>query len=137
MTPRFSSTFLKKWLEKYVTSGAKVYIDQMPDTGRVIFITMQPGPGLELEGLLDNPAFNIQCRGAERDYEDAEAIALEVDSIILEYGHLGFEMSDVVVQMMDRTGGAPQQINIADRASRFAFSCNYYAKAFSNIGGYK
>jgi hypothetical protein len=136
MGPRFSSSLLQKWLEKYLTTGAPVYIDRIPDTGRVIFITMQPGAGLELEGLLDNPAFNIQCRGAEQNYEDAEAIAMEVDSIILEHGPLGFELGGVVVQHMDRTGGAPQQINIADRAKRFAFSCNYYAKAFTNIGGY-
>lgn len=134
MTARFSSSLLRKWLESYVTSGAKVYTDRMPDTGRVILITMQPGAGLEMEGILDNPAFNIQCRGAENNYEDAEEISLEVDSIILNNGYLGFEMDGVIIQGIDRTGGAPQEIIVSDRANRFAFSCNYYAKVFTNIG---
>ena len=136
MSARFSSTLLRKWLESHLTSGVKVYTDRMPNTGRAILITMQPGAGLEMEGLLDNPAFNIQCRGAENNYEDAEDIALEVDSIILNFGDLGFEMDDVVVQVLDRTGGAPAQIQVLDSANRFAFSCNYYAKPFTNIGEY-
>jgi hypothetical protein len=136
MTERFSSVVLQDWLQPLIRSGAKVYVDRIPETGRVVFITMQPGAGLEMEGLLDTPAFNVQCRGADNNYEDAERIALEVDSILLEIGGSGFQSGDVVVQMMNRSGGSPQQISAADNANRFIFSCNYYARVFTNIGGY-
>lgn len=125
---------LRRWLLLHVRSGAKIFTDRIPKTGRVIFITINPGAGLTDEGLIDNPSFNVQCRGGENNYEDAERIALEVDQIILELGSVGFEFEGVQFYLLDRTGGGPQQINVSDTANRFAFSGNYYAKVSTNIG---
>jgi hypothetical protein len=131
---RFSIGLIRRWLEPRITSGAKIYVDRIPATGRMIYLSRSPGIGLEMEGLIDNPRFNVQCRGAENNFEDAEAIAVDVDSVVLELGSVGWELDGVRVDYMDRTGGDPQELTVADSSSRFAFSCNYYAKVFTNIG---
>jgi hypothetical protein len=78
-----------------------------------------------MEGMLDSPGFQVMCRGAENSYDDAENIALEVDSILI--GSIeNFDLQDVRVISLGRTGGAPQVLAITDPESRFVFTCNYY-----------
>lgn len=131
---RFTIGLLRRWFEPLITSGAKIYTDRIPSTGRMIYLSRASGIGLEMEGLIDNPRFSIQCRGGENNFEDAEDIALDIDSVVLELGSQGWELDGVRVHFMDRTGGNPQQLSVSDSADRFAFSCNYYAKVFTNIG---
>ncbi len=138
MGPRFNSRILRKWLEQYVESGARVHLDRLPSTGRVIFITVTPGPGTVREDTADIVGFNVQVKGGENNYEDAEDIALEVDSIILERGAgmVPTEIGGVVIYAIGRTGGGPQQVQIPDTANRFTFSGNYFAEVSTNIGVY-
>lgn len=140
MGPRFSSVFVRDMLEPRITSGASIYIEKLPPVGRGILVVMRPGAGLDLEGILDNPAFIIQCRGALNNYSDAEQMALDIDSIILELGSVPYELDGVRIQMMDRVGGAPEKINIPNADENeiyYMFSCTYFARAFTNIGNYK
>lgn len=130
---RFTVSLLARWLEPKLKSKPKIYVDRIPPTGRIVYLTLQPGIGLEMEDLIDNPTFNVAVRGAPGSYEDAEAIAMDVDSFVLENSG-GFTAENVVVKKMGRTGGGPQQVSIADSQNRFSFSCNYYAKVFTNIG---
>lgn len=133
-SPNFTTALLRQWLQQYNTTGALIHVDKMPVTGRAILLTRQPGAGLEMEGLVDNPSFTVSVRGGENNFADAERIALQMDRIILEKSDVGFEFGGVYFYLIDRTGGAPQQVNIIDRNNRFSFSCTYYAKISTNIG---
>lgn len=135
MGPRFNSRILQAYFEGYIQSQAKVYCDRLPSTGRIVYITITAGPGLIREMTADIVGFNVQVKGAENNYEDAEDIALEVDSIVLEFG-MPVEIDGVVIHVLGRTGGAPQQVSIPDTANRYTFSCNYFAEVSTNIGSY-
>jgi hypothetical protein len=135
MGPRFNSRILQSYFEGLITSGAKIYCDRLPATGRIVYITITPGPGAIRELTADVVGFNVQVKGAENNYEDAEDMALDVDSIVLEFG-VPVEIDGVVIHALGRTGGAPQQVSIPDTANRYTFSCNYFAEVSTNIGSY-
>ena len=123
----YTSRHIKEWLEDHITSGAEVYNDVLPPTGRIIFVRTGSGLGYDLEGVQDNLTFTIETRGADRNFDDAEYIAREVDQIILRQGGDPWEFPDGEDQyFMGRTGGPPVNLAIIDTASRFAFTCNYY-----------
>lgn len=123
----FTSRHIKEWLEVRIASGAKVYNDMIPVTGRIIYVRMGSGPGYDLEGAQDNLGFSIEVRGADRNFDDAEYIARDVDQTILTQGSVPFEFPDSeYLYFMGRTGGSPAELLVADSAGRYAFTCNYY-----------
>lgn len=123
----FTSRHLVEWLEGHCSSGAKVYNDQIPPTGRIIYVRLSSGPGLEMEGAQDNLTFSLEIRGADRNYDDAEFIAFDIDRAILQDGGMPVLFPDgTYMHFMDRTGGPPTQLTVADTAGRYAFTCNYF-----------
>lgn len=132
VTNRFSTSILIDWLKPQVQSGARIFAGREPDTGRIITISMQPGSGLIMEGLFDTPGFQVRCRGGENNYQDAENIAMEVDSILLA-APTSFDIGDVRVDFIGRSGGAPQALPFTDPSDRYVFTCNYYAVASTGL----
>jgi|SRR6476661_7057261 len=129
----FTSRHFVSWLEDHISSGAKVYNDQLPPTGRIIYVRLQSGPGYDLEGIQDNIVFSVECRGADRNYDDAEFIAWDLDRAILQFG-VPQEFDDgTYIYFMGRTGGPPAQLTVADTAGRYAFTCNYYVTVATDI----
>lgn len=123
----FTSRHIMEWLEDRITSGAKVYNDVIPPTGRIIYVRMGSGPGYALEGIQDNLSFTLEARGADRNFDDAEYIAREADAIILREGSAPWSFPDEEhLYYMGRTGGPPMELSIADVTGRYAFTCNYY-----------
>jgi hypothetical protein len=123
----FMTRHLVEWLESHISSGAKVYYDTLPQTGRVIYVRLSSGPGYSLEGVQDNITFTVECRGADRNYDDAEHIAWDVDRSILMYGNQPHEFADGgYLYYVGRVGGPPTSLLVADTAGRYAFTCNYY-----------
>ena len=130
----FTSRHLVEWLEKYTESGASVYNDMIPPTGRFIYVRIQGGPGYSMEGMQDNIAFTLESRGADRNFDDAEYIAWDADRAILQYGNQPHEFGDGTYQyFVGRTGGGPSQIPVADIAGRYVFSCNYYVTVATDL----
>lgn len=130
---RFTAGKLKEWLKANIDSGAPIFFDRIPDNGRFIKITIGNSVrGLENEGLFDTPTFQIQCRGAENNYEDAENIAFEIDSLILGSSN-NIMVGDCYVQVISRVGGAPAALQLQDPQSRHVFTCNYYAIASTGV----
>lgn len=130
----FTSRHLVEWLEDHITSGASVHNDATPPTGRFIYVRLQSGPGYDLEGVQDNMTFTLESRGADRNFDDAEYIARDADSIILKYGAEPVEFSDgTYMYFIGRTGGGPSQIPVADIAGRYVFSCNYYVTVATDL----
>jgi hypothetical protein len=133
---RITSEHLRKWLERFDLLGVRVTIDRLPTTGRYIVVTRTAGPGLIREGTAEIIGFNIQVRGGENNFEDAEAIANAIDSAILEYGNEVIEIDGVVIHAVGRTGGGLQTIGVVDSASRYAFSGSYFAEVSTQLGEY-
>lgn len=131
-TDRFNTSLVINWLKPQIESGARVFAGREPDVGRAIKITMTGGAGPTMEGLFDSPTFQVWCRGAENNYIDAENIAMEVDSIILA-SPTSFDIGEVRVDFISRTGGAPQALPYADSNDRYIFTCNYYAVASTGL----
>lgn len=141
---RLTNKLLREWLDPKLTSGAKVISGRLPDMpNRVVSLQLQGGPGLVMDGLFDVVTFQVTARGGEDNYDDAEGIALEVDSILIgssRHPVLNFEMSNesgsssVYVSGIGRTGGAPQQLPIIDASSRFVFTCTYWIQVSTNLG---
>lgn len=126
-------------LKLYVTSQARIFAGRIPSApNRIIAVTLISGAGFSMDGLFDAVGFQITCRGAENNYPDAEAIAMEVDDILTGKfpgsQSISFWMDDVYVDVMSRTGGGPIQLPYADEISRFTFTCNYYAQVATGIG---
>jgi hypothetical protein len=81
---RFTATKLADWLRPQLTSGALVIPGRIPEIpNRIVGVNIIGGAGLIMEGIFDIVTFHIACRGAENNLPDAEAIALEVDNVIL------------------------------------------------------
>lgn len=130
----FTSKHVKEWLEGHILSGAKVYNDLIPPTGRIIYIRMSSGPGYSLEGIEDNVTFTLEVRGADRNFDDAEYVARDADDAILRYGDVPYDFSDGThMYFMGRTGGGPAELTVADSSSRYAFTCNYYAAVATDL----
>lgn len=105
---------------------------------RVVGIIPVQGPGLVLDDMFDVVAFQIQCRGAENNIDDAENIALEVDDVLIGT-HPGFWFGDsergAWCSGTGRTGGGPALLSpLPDQQSRFTFVSTYYAEVSTNIG---
>lgn len=133
-TDRLTSKILIDWLRPQIESGARLISAREPDMGRVIVVTMQPGTGLQMDGLFDSIGFQLVSRGAENNSEDAENIALEMDSLLIK-APTSFMMGDVYVDYIGRSGGGPQQMPFTDSNSRYVFTCNYYANVSIGLGG--
>lgn len=140
---RLTNKMLREWLTPKLQSGAKVIGGRFPDMpNRIVSVQLQSGPGLDLDGIFDTQLFQISCRGAENNLDDAEAIALDVDNVIIgrtQHPVVNFEMHDgeassVYVSGMGRTGGPPQQLPILDADSRYIFTCTYFISASTSVG---
>lgn len=130
----FTSRHLVEWLTDRISSDAEVVNDTIPPSGRIIYVRLQPGPGYDLEGVQDNMIFTLECRGADRNFDDAEYIAREADLTILKYGKEGYEFSDgTYMYAIERAGGGPGQIPVADIAGRYIFTCNYIVTVATDL----
>jgi hypothetical protein len=86
-----------------------------------------------MEYEIDNPTYMIQCRGGADNFSDAEDIAYEVDSVILQ-SPTNFEIADgVTIDQIIRASGAPAAAPITDAQSRWVFQCQYTVRTFTNF----
>lgn len=130
----FTSRHVVEWIEAHTKSDVDVRNDTLPPTGRVIYVRMGSGPGYTLEGIQDNLSFTLECRGADRNYDDAELIAREVDDAILRYGREPYTFLDgTYMYFIGRTGGAPSELLVADVSGRYAYTCNYYVTVATDL----
>ena len=135
---RLTTAKLATWFREQVSSGASVVPGRVPSVpNRIVGIEMQAGPGIRFDSLFDVVGVRITCRGAENNQSDAEAIALDVDDVILncednfEIGEVG---DSVWVNGMGRTGGGPTQSSIPDSDSRWTYTCSYFISVSTNVG---
>lgn len=129
-----TSNHIAEWLSQFITSGAQVYNDVLPPTGRIIFVRLISGPGYDLEGIQDNIGFSVEVRGADRNPFDAEQIAWDVDAAILHNGTSPYEFSDgTYIYFVGRLGGTPASLPVPDGSGRYVFTCNYYVTVATDL----
>jgi hypothetical protein len=99
------------------------YIQKMPD--RIVTLTGTPGPGFVLESAADAQAFQARVRGPQNDQDAAEALALSLDSLILNAPFPAIAGARTLM-FCKRLGGQPIPLAAApDQAERYEFICSY------------
>jgi hypothetical protein len=88
-------------------------------------VTLMPGAGLVLEGLFDNPAFQLELVGRERDRDELEAAFTVLDQALV-WMDLPSSLWGVRVVQLDRVGGGPAATQ-QDEHQRISYACSYWA----------
>lgn len=103
--------------------GTDVILQKALAAQRVIFFSLGGGGALTTEGLFDTPFITTRCIGKQRDGDDAEQMAIDLD-----IGLLSFEsnryMGDALVLSINRSGGGPQLL-MRGAGDRYHFTCSY------------
>jgi len=99
-------------------------------TGRCVILTRDGGAGLWTEeALIDEVGYQFRCVGEQRDPDDAEALALALDSLVRSGGRTGPIVDGNgarLVQLVSaqRFGGPPIPLMVDD-AHRHHYVCSY------------
>jgi hypothetical protein len=107
------------------------YINEMPD--KLITLTMLPGLGFAAEGALDQPSFQVRCRGDQNDQSSAENIAFQIDDAIFnaQYPVSSVDFSNdydppLNIVLVTRLSGAPAPLGPPEEPSfRYEYVCTY------------
>lgn len=101
--------------------------------GRMLVLTRAPGPGLMLEHQYD--AVMVTCRtvGEQDDYDDAEALADVIDTLMLADSNV--LVGDTPALYVRRAGAGPVPV-MQDRSRRTHFQCSYAIPAESGLYGH-
>lgn len=138
MSNRLRTKLIVDWLKPQVTTGAVVVTGRIPDIAkRFIAVYQVPGTGPVMEDMFDNVGFQLSCHGGERNLDDAERIALQIDSAILngpDNFQLGAEGDSVWVNGLGRVGGSPLAQPLPDAQGRFICTATYYLTVSTNVG---
>lgn len=128
-----SNQVLRDWLGTGLAKPTQGFpgpdLQNIPD--RYFVLTWTGGPGLALEYVLDRPSFQIRAIGEQGSYDDAEALAFELDSKLLA-GPWPATIGGTRVVGLTRAGGPPTALpqNDADQTS---FTCSYIIEVASGL----
>lgn len=96
---------------------------ELPDIpGPYVLLTPYGGPGEDLEGAVDDRAWQVRVCGHQLSWEDAEEIANAIDEAFLRHTTSTVHTERVISVM--RSGGPPSPLDIDD-ADRVHFVCSY------------
>jgi len=97
-----------------------------PDPGTLLVVTWLPGAGLQLEGMLSTPAFQVRTIGPQGNRAAARELAERVDAeLVLRDRWPGLVGGRYVVTVR-RAGGEPAH-DRNDAAGRAHYVCTYLA----------
>lgn len=94
--------------------------------GNYVILTPYGGPGLDVDGAIDQRGWQIRCVGSQMDDDDepvAEGMADAIDIAFISMHSQRVEGTWVVG--IQRVGGAPASLNTNDDANRAHFVCSY------------
>lgn len=89
---------------------------------RMLILTTTPGPGFTVEQHFSATIVNARCVGRQDDYDDAEALASDVDGMMLADGNV--QVGSVGALYVTHAGGPPTPF-MQDSSLRTHFSCSY------------
>ena len=92
----------------------------------MVFLLLGAGAGYAHDGIFDQPFITIRVIGRQGDFDYAEKLAYDLDTIFDLGGNATIGTAKVLYVV--RTGGAPQLVNLDD-ADRYHFQCTYITEA--------
>jgi hypothetical protein len=126
---------VKTYLEAYLSNleyDPMPYFDPGPGTDlnvqdlspdSMVIITLNPGPGLDMEEVFDRPGLQIRAIGPQQDYDAAEQLAQDIDKALVAVDSSQSINGKWTLSVV-RTGGAPALL-LVDDGDRYHFTCNY------------
>lgn len=93
-------------------------------------LTRDGGLGLQLDGVLDNVSYQVMTAGSQNLFEQAEALADDIDTALIGLP-TGTYAGKRVVSVV-RVGGPPQAL-VVDNADRTQFVCSYFFDVESTL----
>lgn len=96
---------------------------QKRDAGRMIFIYPGSGASFSTELLFDRPFLIVRTIGYQKDFESAESLAHDLDTLLCKVDSNAL-IGTAKVLYITRTGGAPTLAE-RDSANRYHFTCTY------------
>lgn len=90
---------------------------------QIVFVAVSGGAGPTTELLFDRPFVRVAVAGNQRDYDSAEALAMQLDRILMRIDHKTVIGTSTVLYIT-RTGGGPS-MSTKDDAERYHFACSY------------
>lgn len=125
---RLDTTVLKNWLEAQILpqdDKIKVVMGKIEDTpDRMVAIRRGSGRGMQMEGLFETVAYQIECRGGPNNLQDTENIAQMVDSIMLNKAN-NLAIGGCFISSTEWSGSGPQQLAARDADFRYSYQINY------------
>lgn len=94
--------------------------------GPILFLTLGNGIGLTTEALYDRRFLVVRVVGAQRDYDFTEALAGDVDDLLLEQGGV-VTMGSARLLYCTRNG-SPQLVDY-DASDRYHYQATYIVEA--------
>lgn len=103
-------------------------LPDVPDS--YVLLSPYGGPGLALDGALDDKAWQVRSVGRQNDPDNAEAIADAIDIAFISLP--SSKVGGVWVASIQRVGGAPSPLMVDD-AERTHYVCNYIVSTQSAL----
>lgn len=103
-------------------------LPQVPD--QFVLITPYGGSGSDVDGLMDLPSFQIRVVGKQEDYDSAEDLAQDIDTIFVQW--FSKKVGPTWVTSIVRVGGPPSPLEVDD-SDRHHFVCSYTATVESAV----
>lgn len=125
---------IEAWLRtRGIAGDVEISVDgdipTMPD--KVIVLSLGGGPGEKRERTFDVHALQVITRGGQRDPDDAETFAGQVDDIFMGVA-AAVSLDGVRVSTITRAGGPPAFLNL-DESRRVAYVANYLIEAARTV----
>lgn len=131
-TRMLRTTAMALWLQdRYRLEGEGVEVHRSRGVGeelphapdRLVIVARTGGPGLAVEGAFDVVSFQVRFRGAQRDPDDAEALADLGDRLLVD-APMPALIDGHHVTVITRTGSPPTE-DRRDPAGRLHLTGNY------------
>lgn len=95
------------------------------------FLTLGDGRGFTTELLFDQPFIRVRAIGAGNDFENAETLAYDIDTVLCSVDG-NTQIGSVLALYVTRAGGAPALLQ-QDTADRYHFTCTYITETESGL----
>lgn len=134
----FTTARARRWVQSLIPNpddrwffSDSPHPDEHPD--RLVVVSLRPGAGLAMEGLIDRPNLQLWVRGLQDDYDATEEFALTADRA-LTFESFPMEFEGVYISQVQRIGGRPDTpMPDGDDGRRFILTSNYNVSVSTDI----
>jgi hypothetical protein len=99
--------------------------------GQMVFLQLGGGAGLNTEQLFDQPFITVRTIGKQHDFNSAEQLAWDIDTLFLRVNSNAV-VGTAKVLYITRTGAGPDIVD-RDDADRTHYQCTYITNAQTGL----